>query len=52
MLPADADRLRRYLRLLIGFLRGCVVAAVAVGMMSDWAWVFPVALAAVALAVR
>jgi len=49
LLTADADRLRRSLHLLIGFLVGCVVAAAAVSIMGDWAWSFPVALAAVAV---
>jgi uncharacterized membrane protein YoaK (UPF0700 family) len=52
LLPADADRLRRSLRLLFGFLLGCVVAACAVALLGDWAWSFPVALAAVAIAMR
>jgi uncharacterized membrane protein YoaK (UPF0700 family) len=52
LLPADADRLRRSLHLLFGFLLGCVVAACAVAVLGDWAWSFPVALAAVAIAVR
>jgi uncharacterized membrane protein YoaK (UPF0700 family) len=49
LMTADANRLRRSLYLLIGFLVGCVVAAAAVSMMGDWAWSFPVALAAVAV---
>jgi len=49
LLTTDADRLRRSLHLLIGFLVGCLVAAAAVSMMGDWAWSFPVALAAVAV---
>jgi uncharacterized membrane protein YoaK (UPF0700 family) len=51
-MTADADRLRRSLHLLIGFLMGCVVAAVGVSLMGDWAWSLPVALAAVAIASR
>jgi uncharacterized membrane protein YoaK (UPF0700 family) len=51
-LPADADRLKRSLHLLFGFLLGCVVAACAVALLGDWAWSFPVALAAVAIAMR
>jgi uncharacterized membrane protein YoaK (UPF0700 family) len=42
---ADRDRLRRSVQL-SGFLFGCVVAAVAVSLFADWAWSFPVALAA------
>jgi uncharacterized membrane protein YoaK (UPF0700 family) len=44
----DIARLRASLLLLIGFFGGCVVAAIAVTYVGDWAWVFPVALAAVA----
>jgi hypothetical protein len=39
------------LRLLGGFLVGCLVAAVAVFFLSDWAWLLPLATAAAALAV-
>ena len=35
--------------LLIGFFGGCVVGAVAVSWLGDWAWSFPVALAGVAV---
>ena len=49
---ADAQRLKESLRLLVGFLAGCVVAAVAVSFLADWAWSLPVALAALAIAVR
>jgi uncharacterized membrane protein YoaK (UPF0700 family) len=52
LLPIDADRLKRSLHLLFGFLLGCVVSASAVFMLGDWAWSFPVALAAVAIAMR
>ena len=48
----DAERLTESLRLLVGFLVGCVVAAVAVLFLADWAWLLPVALAALAIAVR
>src|SRR6516165_292001 len=49
---ADAERLKESLRLLVGFLVGCVVAAAAVSFLADWAWSLPVALAALAIAVR
>ncbi len=52
LLPVDADRLRRSLHLLFGFLAGCVIAAAAVSWLGDWAWSLPVALAAVAIAIR
>src|SRR5262249_34697879 len=50
--PADAERLKSSLRLLVGFLVGCLAAAAAVVVMADWAWSLPVALAALAIAVR
>ncbi|HMA75175.1 MAG TPA: YoaK family protein [Xanthobacteraceae bacterium] len=52
LMPVDAERLRRSLFLLIGFLVGCVVAAAAIAVVGDWAWSFPAALAAVAIAFR
>src|ERR1700686_2335898 len=52
LLPVDAGRLKRSLHLLFGFLAGCVVATAAVSWLGDWGWSFPVALAAVAIAIR
>ena len=52
LLPVDAGRSRRSLHLLLGFLLGCVVGAAAVSQLGDWAWSIPVALAAVAIAMR
>ena len=52
LLPVDAGCLKRSLHLLFGFLLGCVVSASAVFMLGDWAWSFPVALAAVAIVMR
>jgi uncharacterized membrane protein YoaK (UPF0700 family) len=52
VLSADADRLRRSLHLLLGFLLGCVTAAVAVPLLGEWAWSLPAAQAAMAIAVR
>jgi len=52
LMPVDAQRLSRSLYLLIGFLVGCVVAAAAIAVIGDWAWSFPAALAAVAIAFR
>jgi len=43
-----ARRLARSLRLLIGFVVGCVLAGIAVREWTDWAWMLPSALAAVA----
>src|SRR5262249_11022765 len=51
-MAADAERLTGSLVLLAGFLIGCVVAAAAVSVLADWAWSLPVALAAVAIAMR
>ena len=48
LLPVDADRLKRSLHLLFGFLLGCLVAAYAVSVLGDWAWVLPVALSGAA----
>jgi uncharacterized membrane protein YoaK (UPF0700 family) len=52
LMPVDAARLKRSLRLLTGFLAGCAAAAAAISWLGDWAWSFPVALAAVAIAIR
>jgi uncharacterized membrane protein YoaK (UPF0700 family) len=43
-----AEQLRGTLRLLIGFLVGCILAGIAVRQWMDWAWVFPCGLAALA----
>src|SRR5215831_3676293 len=45
----ELTRLKSSLRLLVGFLVGCLVAAAAVTVMADWAWALPVALAALAI---
>jgi len=52
LMTVDRGRLKRSLRLLIGFLVGCLVAAVAISILRDWAWSIPTVLAAVAIAVR
>jgi uncharacterized membrane protein YoaK (UPF0700 family) len=52
LMSADADKLKRSVQLLFGFLFGCVIAAVAVSLLKDLAWVFPVTLSAVAVALR
>lgn len=46
--PEESGRLRS-VGLLIGFLGGCVAAAVAVSVLADWAWTLPVVLAAIAV---
>jgi uncharacterized membrane protein YoaK (UPF0700 family) len=52
LLPVDRGRLKSSLRLLVGFLAGCLIAAVGVSFMGDWAWSIPTLLAAFAIAVR
>src|SRR5258707_2347483 len=37
LMSVDAGRLKKSLHLLFGFLLGCVVAAAAVSVLSDWA---------------
>src|SRR6516165_3669858 len=49
---ANADHLKQSLRLLVGFLAGCLVAALAVSFFNDWAWFLPAALAALAIAIK
>ncbi len=49
--PPDARRLKDAMSLLAGFLSGCLLGAGAVFLLADWAWVLPVALAALAIAV-
>lgn len=51
-MAGDAERLTGSLVLLAGFLIGCLVAAAAVLVLADWAWLLPLALAAVAIALR
>jgi uncharacterized membrane protein YoaK (UPF0700 family) len=46
------ERLKRSAQLLFGFLFGCVIAAAAVSLLADWAWLFPVTLSAVAVVLR
>lgn len=46
---AEAERLKSSLWLLGGFLVGCLIAAVAVALVADWAWSLPAALAALAI---
>jgi uncharacterized membrane protein YoaK (UPF0700 family) len=52
LMAGDVERLRGSLHLLIGFFGGCVVAAVAVSLLGDWAWSLPVALAGGAVLLR
>lgn len=46
----DDERLKQSSRLLIGFFLGCVVAAAVIPLLGDWAWLLPVLLAAVVVA--
>jgi len=50
LMSADGGRLKRSLYLIFGFLLGCVVAAMAISTMGEWAWSLPVALAAATVA--
>ena len=52
LLPVDRGRLKKSLRLLIGFLVGCIVAAAAISVLGDWAWSIPTLLAGFAIVVR
>jgi len=52
LMTVDKARLMRSVRLLVGFLLGCIAAAAAISLLGDWAWSLPVALAAVAIAIR
>jgi uncharacterized membrane protein YoaK (UPF0700 family) len=52
LMTGDAGRLKKSLHLLFGFLVGCIVAATAVSLLGDWAWLFPVALGGVAVWLR
>jgi uncharacterized membrane protein YoaK (UPF0700 family) len=46
----DNERLKKTLKLLVGFFAGCVAGAVAVSWLGDWSWLLPVVLAGVAVA--
>jgi len=52
LMTADRDKLKRSVQLLLGFLIGCVIAAAAVSLLADWAWLLPAGLAAVAVVLR
>ena len=49
LMSAHGGRLKRSLHLLLGFLLGCVVAAIAISKMGDWAWSLPTVLAAIVI---
>jgi len=44
------ERLRKALKVLVGFFAGCVAGAVAVSWLADWSWSLPVVLAGLAVA--
>jgi uncharacterized membrane protein YoaK (UPF0700 family) len=46
------ERLKKTLKLVIGFFAGCVAGAAAVSFLADWAWSLPVMLAGAAVAFR
>jgi uncharacterized membrane protein YoaK (UPF0700 family) len=43
------DRVKKTLKLLLGFFAGCVAGAAAVSLLRDWAWSLPVVFAAAAV---
>jgi len=51
LISGDSQRLKASLHLIVGFLVGCVVAAIAVMYLGDWAWSIPAALAALAVVI-
>jgi uncharacterized membrane protein YoaK (UPF0700 family) len=50
LMSADDGRLKRSLYLLFGFLVGCIIAAMAISTMGEWAWLLPAAFAALVVA--
>jgi uncharacterized membrane protein YoaK (UPF0700 family) len=44
------ERLKKTLKLLVGFFAGCVAGAAAVSLLGNWAWSLPVVLAGAAVA--
>lgn len=46
------ERLKKTVKLVVGFFAGCGSGAAAVSWLGDWAWSLPVVLAAAAVAVR
>ena len=49
---AAGPRIEKFLPLLLGFFLGCIVAALAVSRVGDWAWFVPAALAGLVVIVR
>ena len=50
--PIPRDRLHRSAQVLAGFVGGCVIAALAVKLLGDFAWGLPAAVAAITLSLR
>ena len=46
------ERLKKTLKVVVGFFVGCIVGAAAVSILGDWAWLLPVVLAGAALTIR
>jgi uncharacterized membrane protein YoaK (UPF0700 family) len=42
LLEGAAKRLKKTVKLVVGFFTGCVAGAAAVSLAGDWAWSFPV----------
>ena len=50
LMAQSSDCVKRSALLLAGFLVGCIVAAVAIRLLRDWAWCLPAALATAVVA--
>jgi len=50
--PDANERLKKTLKLLVGFFAGCIAGAAAVSWLGDWAWLPAVMLAGVAVGMR
>ena len=51
LMPDSGTQLKAAIRQVIGFFLGCLLGAVAVSLVGDWAWLVPVIMAAAALVV-
>ena len=52
LIEGAKDRLKRTVELVIGFCAGCIVGAAAVSWLGPWAWLLPVSLAGLAMALH
>jgi uncharacterized membrane protein YoaK (UPF0700 family) len=50
LIQSANDRLKKTLKVLVGFFAGCIAGAAAASLLGDWAWSLPVVLAGVAVA--